>query len=64
MHWINWAIVVAYLSYVVVDGIRQSKGTDTIAGYFAAHKSLSWWVVGLSVMATQLSAVTMIVTTG
>lgn len=64
MHWINWVIVVAYLAYVVVDGIRKSKGTDTIAGYFAANKSLSWWVVGLSVMATQLSAVTMIGTTG
>ncbi len=64
MHWINWAIVVAYLTYVVVDGIRKSKDTDTISGYFAANKSLSWWVVGLSVMATQLSAVTMIGTTG
>ena len=64
MHWINWAIVIAYLVYVVVDGIRMSKDTDTISGYFAANKSLSWWVVGLSVMATQLSAVTMIGTTG
>ncbi len=64
MHWFNWAIVVAYLAWVVVDGIRKSKGTDTIAGYFVANKSLSWWVVGLSVMATQLSAVTMIGTTG
>ena len=64
MHWINWVIVVAYLAYVVIDGIRKSKDTDTIAGYFAANKSLSWWVVGLSVMATQLSAVTMIGSTG
>ena len=64
MHWINWAIVVVYLLYVVVDGIRKSEGTDSIAGYFVANKSLAWWVVGLSVMATQLSAVTMIGTTG
>ncbi len=64
MHPLNWAIVVAYLLWVVVDGIRKSKGTDTISGYFIADKSLAWWVVGLSVMATQLSAVTMIGTTG
>ncbi len=64
MHPFNWAIVVAYLAWVVIDGIRKSKGTDTISGYFAADKSLAWWVVGLSVMATQLSAVTMIGTTG
>jgi len=64
MHWINWVIVVAYLVYVVVDGIGKSKDTDSISGYFVANKSLAWWVVGLSVMATQLSAVTMIGTTG
>ena len=64
MHWINWVIVIVYLVYVVVDGIRKSEDTDSIAGYFVANKSLAWWVVGLSVMATQLSAVTMIGTTG
>ena len=64
MHWINWLIVVAYLVWVVVDGVRKSKDTDTVSGYFLANKSLSWWVVGLSVMATQLSAVTMIGTPG
>ncbi|MCH8811269.1 MAG: sodium:solute symporter [Gemmatimonadetes bacterium] len=64
MHWINWLIVVVYVVWVVVDGIRKSKDTDTISGYFLANKSLSWWVVGLSVMATQLSAVTMIGTPG
>lgn len=64
MHPVNWLIVVAYLVYVVVDGVRRSKGTKEIEGYFLANRSLPWWAVGLSVMATQLSAVTMIGTTG
>lgn len=64
MHWINWVIVVAYLAYVVTDGLRRAKGTKEIEGYFLANRSLPWWAVGLSVMATQLSAVTMIGTTG
>ena len=64
MHWVNWLIVGVYVVWVVVDGIRKSKDTDTISGYFIANKSLSWWVVGLSVMATQLSAITMIGTPG
>ena len=64
MHWVNWLIVIVYLVWVVVDGIKKSKDTDTVSGYFIANKSLSWWVVGLSVMATQLSAVTMIGTPG
>jgi SSS family solute:Na+ symporter len=64
MHPINWLIVGVYVLWVVVDGIRKSKNTDTVSGYLLANKSLSWWVVGLSVMATQLSAVTMIGTPG
>ncbi len=64
MHPLNWAIVIAYILYVVWDGLRRAKGTNQIEGYFLANRSLPWWVVGLSVMATQLSAVTMIGTTG
>lgn len=64
MHPINWFIVGAYLIYVVVDGVRRAKGTKELEGYFLANRSLPWWAVGLSVMATQLSAVTMIGTTG
>ena len=64
MHPVNWLIVGAYLVYIVVDGIRRSRGTQEIEGYFLARRSLPWWAVGLSVMATQLSAITMIGTTG
>ncbi|HSL69889.1 MAG TPA: sodium:solute symporter [Longimicrobiales bacterium] len=64
MHAIDWIIVVAYLTYVVTDGIRRARGTHELEGYFLANRNLPWWAVGLSVMATQLSAVTMIGTTG
>ncbi|MCC7052020.1 MAG: sodium:solute symporter [Gemmatimonadaceae bacterium] len=64
MHWINWVIVGIYLVVVVFDGLRRTRGTTNIEGYFLANRSLPWWAVGLSVMATQLSAVTLIGTTG
>ncbi|AMW04042.1 sodium:solute symporter [Gemmatimonas phototrophica] len=64
MHWINWVIVAVYLFVVVFDGLRRTRGTKNIEGYFLASRSLPWWAVGLSVMATQLSAVTLIGTTG
>lgn len=64
MHWLNWVIIVTYLVYVVWDGLRRAKGTSELEGYFLANRNLPWWAVGLSVMATQLSAVTMIGTTG
>ena len=64
MHPIDWTIIGLYLVWIVWDGLRLAKGTDRIDGYFLASRSLPWWAVGLSVMATQLSAITMIGTTG
>lgn len=64
MHWINWLIVAVYLVVVVFDGLRRTRGTKNIEGYFLAGRSLPWWAVGLSVMATQISAITLIGTTG
>jgi Na+/proline symporter len=64
MQLLDWLIVVAYLAYVIWDGVRMTKHSKTKEGYFLAHRSLPWWAVGLSVMATQLSAITLVGTTG
>ncbi|MFN7826975.1 MAG: sodium:solute symporter [Acidobacteriota bacterium] len=64
MHWLDWTIVAAYLIYIVYDGLRLTKKSQEIEGYFLAGRSLPWWAVGLSVMATQLSAITLVGTTG
>src|SRR5262247_2272021 len=64
MHLLDWVVVVIYLTWMVYDGLRRSKRTDQVEGYFLAHRSLPWWVAGLSVMATQMSAVTIVGTTG
>src|SRR5262245_34462527 len=64
MRTLDWLIVGTWLTYVVVDSMRRARGTKEIEGYFLANRNLPWWAVGLSVMATQLSAVTMIGTTG
>ena len=64
MHPIDWAVVAAYLVWIVWDGLRRTRRRDKLEGYFLASRSLPWWVSGLSVMATQLSAITMVGTTG
>jgi solute:Na+ symporter, SSS family len=64
VHPLNWVIIVGWIGYIVFDGVRRAKGTREIEGYFLANRSLPWWAVGLSVMATQLSAITLIGTTG
>ncbi|HEX6162921.1 MAG TPA: sodium:solute symporter [Vicinamibacterales bacterium] len=64
MHPIDWAILVGVMAWIVYDGLKRTKGRDELEGYFLANRSIPWWAAGLSVMATQLSAITMIGTTG
>jgi SSS family transporter len=64
MKTLDWIIVGAYLVYIIWDGIRLTKNSESTEGYFLANRSLPWWAVGLSVMATQLSAITLVGTTG
>jgi solute:Na+ symporter, SSS family len=64
MHWVDWTIIGVYLVWIIWDGLRLTKRSKELEGYFLGARSLPWWAVGLSVMATQLSAITMIGTTG
>ncbi len=64
MHPIDWTIIGAYLLWMIWDGLRRTKNTGELEGYFLGARSIPWWAAGLSVMATQLSAITMIGTTG
>jgi Na+/proline symporter len=61
---VDWGIVGLYLIWIVWDGLRLTKRSHELEGYFLGGRSLPWWAVGLSVMATQLSAITMVGTTG
>src|SRR5688500_10571153 len=64
MHPIEWIVVVAFAAWIVYDGLKRTKDSHEIEGYFLAKRSIPWWAAGISVMATQLSAITMIGTTG
>ena len=64
MHPLDWLIVLSYLAYVIWHGLRLSRGSLDSESFFLAGRSLPWWAVGLSVMATQMSAITLIGTTG
>src|SRR5688572_32685952 len=64
MHIVDWVVVAAFVSWIVYDGLKRTKDSHTLDGYFLATRSIPWWAAGLSVMATQLSAITMIGTTG
>jgi solute:Na+ symporter, SSS family len=64
VHPFDWFVIVAYFGWILWGGLRRSRNTKEVEGYFLANRSLPWWAVGLSVMATQLSAITLVGTTG
>ena len=64
MHPVDWFVVVSFIAWIVYDGLKRTKDSGELEGYFLAKRSIPWWAAGISVMATQLSAITMIGTTG
>ncbi|WP_294347994.1 sodium:solute symporter [uncultured Sphingobacterium sp.] len=54
----DWIVLFLTLFVIVVYGIYKSRGIKNIDGYLLGNRSLPWYHVGLSVMATQASAIT------
>ncbi|MBP8299995.1 MAG: sodium:solute symporter [Planctomycetes bacterium] len=57
---IAWIVFLAAIGYTILDGVRRTRGAKDLEGFFAAGRSIPWWAAGLSVMATQLSAITLL----
>ena len=61
---LDWIVFFAFIGYVVWDGVRRRSGATDLEGYYAGGRKIPWWAAGLSIMATQASAITVIGTTG
>jgi SSS family transporter len=55
---LDWAVLVATLAGIVVYGSWRSRGVHTTESFLRAGKDIRWWTIGLSVIATQASAIT------
>ena len=64
MHFIDWLVLVGFFAYTLWDGIKAHRKSKSIEGLLLGNRDLSWWAIGISVMATQASAITFIGTTG
>jgi solute:Na+ symporter, SSS family len=64
MHWIDWSVLFGTLVFITVYGIYKTRGIKNEAGYLASDKNTPWWAIGLSIMATQASAITFLSTPG
>ncbi len=61
---LDWVVLLGSVLGIVAYGLHKSRGGRNTRDYMLAGRSMRWWVIGLSIMATQASAITFIGTTG
>ena len=64
MQTLDWVVLIGTLIFIVFYGIWKNKNPKNINEYLKAGNQSRWWTVGLSVMATQASAITFLSTPG
>ena len=55
---LDWSVLIGTLAFIVIYGMWKSRGDKDIEGFLLADKTMPWYVVGISIMATQASAIT------
>lgn len=61
---LDWVVLFGTLALIVTYGVWKTRGKQSMEGYLLGNKPLPWWNVGLSIMATQASAITFLSTPG
>ena len=64
MQKLDWIVLSVTLLFIVIYGVYKTKGSANVEVYILGNKETPWWTVGLSVMATQASAITFLSTPG
>ncbi len=64
LDWIDWTVLIVTLATIVGYGTWRTRGSKNVQDYVRGGNTSKWWTIGLSVMATQASAITFLSTTG
>ncbi len=64
LHYIDWIILSVTLIFIVAYGTYVTRKNDNVTDYIKGGSDSKWWTIGLSVMATQASAITFLSTPG
>ncbi len=64
MQQLDWIVLSVTLLFIVFYGVYKTKGSKNVEDYILGNNETPWYVVGLSVMATQASAITFLSTPG
>src|SRR6201996_843863 len=61
---IDWVVLFGWLVFLTSFGLYRGRGSSNVSQFLLAGKSMPWYAMGLSILATQASAITFISTTG
>src|SRR5579872_1434061 len=61
---LDWIVLFGWIAFLVSYGLWRGRGSTSVNQYLLAGKTMPWYAMGLSIMATQASAITFISTTG
>lgn len=61
---IDWIVLLGTLTFIVLYGTYKARGSKNVTDYLKGGNQAHWWTIGLSVMATQASAITFLSTPG
>src|SRR5665811_183528 len=61
---LDWIVLFGWLTFLVSYGLWRSRGSNTVNEFLLAGKTMPWYAMGLSIMATQAGAITFISTPG
>lgn len=64
MNYLDWTVLFGTIAFIVLYGTYKTRGNQTIEGYLKGDNSMKWWMIGISIMATQASAITFLSTPG
>ncbi len=64
MQLIDWIVLTGTLLFIVLYGVWKTRGSKNVQDYIRGGNEAKWWTIGLSVMATQASAITFLSTPG
>ena len=64
MHLLDWVVLLGTMIFIAAYGVYKTRGSKNVKDYIGGGKDAHWWTIGISVMATQASAITFLSTPG
>ena len=64
MNYVDWAVLFGTIIFIVLYGVWRTRGNKTVEGFLKGDNTMKWWMIGVSIMATQASAITFLSTPG